>query len=780
MKLRAKLLVEGIVQGVGFRPFIHNLAKAYDLTGWVLNSSKGVIIEAEGEEVGVESFITDVKSKAPPLARIENINISFLPRKGYISFEIKHSLAREGEFVLVSPDISICPDCLRELFDPQDRRYEYPFINCTNCGPRFTIIKDIPYDRDKTTMDEFEMCPLCAEEYSDPTNRRYHAQPNACPVCGPWVSLVDRERKPISGKPKRKLFNLELYLKQKSPFNEAGRLLKEGYIIAVKGLGGFHLACDATNDMAVKSLRERKGRDDKPFALMCLDMETIERYCSVSDEERSLLENRSRPIVLLRKLDNIPISEYVAVNNNYLGIMLPYTPLHYLLLKSSPPALVMTSANISEEPLLKDNEEVIRRLSHIADYFLLHNRDIFSRCDDTVARVVNLSSSSQEMMIRRSRGYAPLPIGLGFELKEVLACGGELKNTVCLTKGRYAFLSQHIGDLKNYETLQYFEETIERFRRLFKINPKIIAYDLHPQYLSTRYALEQEDIELIGVQHHHAHLASCMADNGLNGLKERVIGVIYDGTGYGTDGQIWGGEFLVGDYRDFKRVAHLRYIPLPGGDSAIKKPYRVALSFLQEIWGRDYSTRLDIELLNRISRDESEFIARMIEVGLNTPLTSSCGRLFDAVSSLCGVRDTINYEGQAAIELEMIADPRISDSYRYGINEEEESWIVDTLPIIEEVIYDLNRGQPRSTISAKFHNTVAEFSLDLCKKIRDREGINKVVFSGGVFQNMFLSERMMRNFDKAGFEVYIHSQVPPNDGGISLGQAVIAQFKENL
>jgi len=589
---RAKILIKGIVQGVGFRPFIYNLAKTYSLNGWVLNSTEGVSIELEGKKPTLATFIDDIPKKAPSLAMIDSVDVEYLPPVGYETFIIRYSEGAKDKYVKISPDVCICPDCLSELFDIQDRRYRYPFINCTNCGPRFTIIEDIPYDREKTTMRKFKMCPLCQAEYDDPANRRFHAQPNACAECGPSVTLED-----LTGS-----------IECNDPIKETIKLLKEGKIVAVKGLGGFHLACDAENDDAVAILRRKKRRTFKPFAVMSRDINKIKQYCYIEEEEKQLLLSVQRPIVLLKKLEDCPISELVAPNNNYLGVMLPYTPLHYLLLDSPAlVALVMTSGNISEEPIAIDNTEAKMRLAvsrrrpllfaDLADYFLMHNRDILMRCDDSVASILN----GQEVMIRRSRGYAPFPIDLNFSMPEILACGPELKNTFCLTKENHAFLSQHIGDLQNIEAFNYYQDAIEHFKRLFRINPKIVAYDLHPEYLSTKYALAQEKVQLVGVQHHHAHIVSCMAENGLVARKSsKVIGVACDGTGYGMDGAIWGCEFLLSDESDFRRCAHLKYIPLPGGDAAIKEPYRMAISYLYSAYEDDFLS-LDTPILMNVA-----------------------------------------------------------------------------------------------------------------------------------------------------------------------------------
>jgi hydrogenase maturation protein HypF len=760
--IRAQLVVRGIVQGVGFRPFVYRLAQEHQLSGWVLNSTQGVIIEVEGPRQRIDGFIAGLKASPPPQAVIEMVETNLLPPVGYSSFIVEAS--REGdEFVLISPDICICADCLNELRNSHDRRWAYPFINCTNCGPRFTIISDIPYDRPKTTMSAFTMCPRCDEEYHNPADRRFHAQPNACALCGPRLELASNGTRPAEAPPREE------------PIESVRRLLAEGAIVAVKGLGGFHLACDATNASAVATLRERKQRVDKPFAVMSLDVDTVRRYCEVSEGEAQLLESPARPIVLLRRKPDSPIAAEAAPANNNLGVMLPYTPLHYLLLSDgatpAPLALVMTSGNMSEEPIAIGNQEALERLSPLADYFLLHNRDIYVRCDDSVTRLFQ----GREAMLRRSRGYAPFPVRLNLELKEILACGAELKNTFCLTKGTYAFLSQHIGDMENYETFVSYQAAIEHFQRLFRVNPQAVAYDLHPDYLATRYALdlaEARGLRRVPVQHHHAHVVSCMAENGVDG---EVIGVALDGTGYGTDGHIWGGEFLLADCRRFRRLGHLKYVPLPGGDAATKRPYRMAVSHLLSAFGEE-ALDLPLELWTQIEPPELTLVRRMMAARVNCPLTSSCGRLFDALSALLGVRGVVNYEGQAAIELEMLAAEGVDEVYDWS-PPSSYPIIIDPAPVLEGVVSDLRRGVDRAVISAKFHNTIADVVVGVSQLARERTGINRVALSGGVFQNMYLLGRTLDGLESQGFEALIHHQVPTNDGGIALGQAVIANAR---
>jgi hydrogenase maturation protein HypF len=763
--------ITGVVQGVGFRPFVYNLATDLDLVGWVLNSSSGVEIEALGPPGVLETFVERLESCAPPLARIESVAVKRIEASGVElpnpdGFAIRHSEAKPGGFQPISPDIAVCDDCLRELFDPDDRRYRYPFINCTNCGPRFTIIKDIPYDRPKTTMAPFKMCPDCQAEYDDPTNRRFHAQPNACPVCGPRVWLVSDPGIDLGGK-------------EDEAIRQTRELLKSGAIVAVKGLGGFHLACDATNPRAVDKLRERKGRVDKPFALMAFDLKTVQQFCHVGAVEQELLTSRERPIVLLREWADSLIAPSVAPGNEDLGVMLPYTPLHYLLLEPSdgfPAALVMTSGNYSEEPIATGNEEARERLGELADAFLLHDREIHARCDDSVTRIFE----GKELPARRSRGYAPYPIHLPFAVDQVLAVGAELKNTFCLTRDRYGFLSQHVGDMENYETLRFFEQMVEQLARTFRIDPEIVACDMHPGYLASKYAhrlvsgssndlgLETSNLRLIKTQHHHAQVASCMAEHGLTGERP-VIGVAFDGTGYGTDGAIWGGEFLIMDYASFRRAAHLKYVPLPGGDAAIRRPYRTALAHL---WAAGVDWDKDLPSVAAASPEERTILAQQLERRVNTVQTSSSGRLFDAVSSLAGVRQEINYEAQAAIELEALVEEDVKEAYEFAVEE-----AIDSAPLIRAVVSDVKSGVPSGVIAAKFHNGMAAMIRDVCVRLREESDLNEVVLSGGVFQNVALLERVLPLLRVSGFTVYTHHLVPPNDGGLSLGQAMIAAVK---
>ena len=765
--------ITGIVQGVGFRPFVYNLATQLQLNGWVRNTSAGVDIEVDGEQDVLDAFVRALRDEAPPLSRIDELTASFRPANGFTSFDILHSEAVEGAFQPISPDVAICNDCLHELFDPSDRRYRYPFINCTNCGPRFTIIKDIPYDRPKTTMAGFALCPDCENEYKDPTDRRFHAQPVACPVCGPRVTFEPFDTLRVVR------LNVGTLASSEEAVQQTRNALANGRIVAVKGLGGFHLACDATNAKSVTELRNRKLRVDKPFALMMPDLETVEKHCVANDAERALLQSAARPIVLLKRKPKSNIAKEVAPNQDWIGVMLPYTPLHYLLLEKSndfPESLVMTSGNLSEEPIATDNDEARNRLSKLADAFLMHDRDIHIRCDDSVIRVFedNRKSKIQNRKsiypIRRSRGYSPFPVKLPFNVRQLLAAGSELKNTFCITNGNYAFLSHHIGDMENYETLQSFEQGVEHFERLFRVKPEAIAYDMHPNYLATRYALERgerEGLPTVAVQHHHAHLAACMAEHGLN---ELVIGVSFDGTGYGEDGAIWGGEFLVGDYKSYQRAAHLEYFPLPGGDAAIKKPARTALALLWSL-GLDWDENL--VPVKEFCAEDQVTLRVQLEKKINTQMTSSMGRLFDAVSALAGVRQQVNYEGQAAIEFEALADEAEAGSYSFGQNKDQ----VQVRSVVEAVVKDVMAGDPIQKISARFHNGLAESVRETVKKIRGDTGIRSVVLSGGVWQNITLLRRTLSLLQNDGFNVYIHRDVPTNDGGLSLGQAAIAAVR---
>jgi hydrogenase maturation protein HypF len=745
-----RLQVNGIVQGVGFRPFVYQLAARYGLKGEVANTSSGVTILIEGPAARIRLFEKDLTEKSPPLAHIVEVTSHPEPVRRFSDFRITASRGHAAMATLISPDVAVCDDCLQEMFDPSDRRYHYPFINCTNCGPRYTIIDDIPYDRPKTSMRHFSMCPRCQAEYDDPTNRRFHAQPNACPECGPRVFLVDAGRNPLPGP---------------DPIAAAADLIRQGKIMAVKGLGGFHLAADALNPAAINRLRERKLREEKPFAVMSPDLPAVKTYAVVEAEDETLLASIQRPIVLMRKVQDGPLAEEVAPHNQCVGAMLPYTPLHHLLLRLGFTALVMTSGNLSEEPIAIDNDEALDRLAGIADGFLIHNRDIYLRSDDSVVR----RAAGETRFLRRSRGFVPVPVFLRQPLPPILACGAELKSTVCLTKGDQAFISQHIGDLENLATYEFFQKTIDHMQRILAMRPEIIACDLHPDYLSTRWADEQATLPKVRIQHHHAHIVSCMAEHKLNGT---VIGVSCDGTGYGPDGTVWGGEILAADARGFERAAHLACVPMPGSAAAIREPWRMAVSYLHDAFGSSLGG-LDLPVLREAGADKVRLMQAMIAQRINSPLTSSLGRLFDGVAAIAGLRSRVNYEGQAAMELEMAARDETESVYDCACEGDGPIRILPA-PIICGVVADIGKGTPVSTISVKFHNTLIRLLADLCDRIRRERDLNRVVLSGGVFQNARLLAGLIPALMTRGFEVYSHRWVPTNDGGIALGQAVVA------
>ncbi len=756
MEVRRHIEVSGIVQGVGFRPYIYRLATDRHLSGNISNTSSGVTIEVQGPPHAVQDFVSRLPVEVPPLARITDVSVIEIPCNGDREFRIVTSRRGDAVQTLISPDVAICDDCLRELFDPADRRYGYPFINCTNCGPRFTIVHDIPYDRPYTSMAGFPMCEACRAEYEDPLNRRFHAQPNACWDCGPQLELWERHGRQLDGS---------------DPIAKSARAIRAGLIVAVKGLGGFHLAADATNPAAVGLLRHRKHRVEKPFAVMVPNLDVASTLCEIDEGARELLRSVHRPIVLLRKRAGNTIVDQVAPGNRELGLFLPYTPLHHLLFAEGQfPALVMTSGNLSEEPIAIDNREALQRLSGLADYFLMHNREILLRCDDSVAKVV----SGKPRQLRRSRGFVPVPVFLKREVPPILAVGGELKNTICLTKGKHAFLSQHVGDLENLESYKFFEEAVSHLQKILEIRPEIVAYDLHPDYFSTKWALQQNHAKLIGVQHHHAHIASCMAENHLDG---KVIGFALDGTGYGTDGHIWGGEVLLADYAHFQRAAHFDYVPMPGGAAAIHEPWRMAVSYLAQHFGRDMWS-VNIPFVRQLDRDKTEVVLRMLERGVNAPLTSSCGRLFDAVAAIALIRQSVNYEAQAAIELEMTMDGSSDDSaYQFGIRQNGSSHIIDTRPMFVGLIQDIQESAPASLISRRFHNGLVEVFARVAEIMRAETSLNRVCLSGGTFHNTYLLEKLTARLTSDGFEVFTHSQVPAGDGGLSLGQALIAAHR---
>lgn len=751
------------MQGVGFRPFIHRLSKEFALAGGVLNTASGVEIEVEGEKRKIRNFYQSLQEKLPPLAKITDRDITYKPPKGYKDFTIKESRKTQAQSVLVSPDISICNDCVKELFNPADRRYLYPFINCVNCGPRFSIIKNLPFDRPRTTMKKFKLCPACKSEFADINQRRYHSQPNACTACGPDVELVQKP-------------NISLFKGNKAII-ESINLLKKGKIIAIKGLGGFHLSCDANNLEAVKELRKRKNRPFKPFAVMAKDIKKAGKICEISNLEKRILTSPERPIVLLKKKINSEISETLAPHNNYLGVMLPYTAEHYLLFSRQPTELnllVMTSGNLSDEPIETDNSQAKENLKSICDYFLLHNRDIYNRMDDSIVQVIN----NKPVVGRRSRGYAPLPFFMDKKMRDILALGAELKNTFCIGKNKFIFLSQYLGDLKTYSTFAFYKQAIRRWTRLFAARPKIIAYDYHPDYLSTQFAQalksENKNLRLFPVQHHQAHIASVIAEHQIRG---KVIGICFDGAGLGLDGKIWGGEFFTGNLNNLRRNAHLEYLPLPGADKAIEQPYRMAISYLYLTFGENIY-KLEIDFIKKCG---ARNIGNIIKVIKNTALlTSSAGRLFDAVSALLGICDIITYEAQAAIELQMLAEKsNTKQRYVFDITEEAKNapLVIKPKNVICQIVRDIENGISREEIARKFHNGLAEISLRTCDLLRRKTNISTVVLSGGVFQNKLFSETLIKLLKKAEFKIYHNELVPPNDGAVSLGQVAIANAR---
>lgn len=771
LTLRKRHHIQGIVQGVGFRPFVFRIARQLELTGWIRNTPAGVEIEVQGDESSLSAFDSTLEKDLPPLAVVTSHETGIIPLTDDSAFSILSSGGGEAS-IQIAPDSAVCTDCLRELFDPADRRYRYPFITCTNCGPRYSIITGIPYDRPKTTMAGFPLCPDCLREYQDPANRRFHAQPLACPACGPQVRLINSSGDfPLPAPPPPG--------EGESAIRQATELLKQGAILAIKGIGGYHLAVDACHKEAVERLRTVKKRDEKPFAVMAADLATARTLAELDDTEERLLTSPESPIVIVRKSAGTPLAELIAPGNGWVGLMLPYAPLHHLLLRGNFRALVMTSGNISDEPVAFEDDDALRRLSGIADYFLLHDRPIHIRSDDSVMRVFQ----GKPLFYRRARGYAPRAVKLPFRSRSILAVGAELKSAVCLLDGDLAFLSQHIGDLQNDSTSDSFRHTVAHLSELLEIKPGVAACDLHPDYLSTRFA-EECGLPLVKVQHHHAHLASCMAENGLDG---NLLGVILDGTGYGDDGTIWGGEFLVGGYDGYQRAAHFRQFRLPGGDAAVREPWRMALSYLSGAIGAE-TFNMDHPLIRQLGEQERKLFASMLERGINSPLTSSCGRLFDAVAALLDIRSKVSYDGQAAIELEALAETAefqsppatFCEGDRYGyeiLSAEEKPLQLDFSPIFPEILTDIKTGIKTSHIAGRFHDTVASGVVDVCLQICRTTGLDRVVLSGGVFQNRMLSEKVYTALVSNGYKVFTHRLVPPNDGGLALGQAAIAARK---
>ncbi len=771
--------VTGVVQGVGFRPFVYDLAVRLGLRGWVRNSSEGVFAVVEGEPGALEEFARRIRDDAPPMAVVDSVTAREVAVQGFEAFRIEESEVLEGAMTLVSPDIATCDPCLREMRDPSDRRYRYPFVNCTNCGPRFTIIADVPYDRPSTSMRDFPMCEECGREYGDPSDRRFHAQPDACFVCGPrlylnpssaasvamdadWVWSPDRQTAP------RLHRDLQTERARSGGIiDRAAELLADGGTLALKGLGGFQLVCDATSEAAVARLRGRKRRWGKPLAVMAQDLEAARALARIDDAEADLLASTARPILLARRGGSDVLAPSVAPGVAEIGLMLPYTPLHHLLLEAVGRPVVMTSGNLSDEPIATGNSEALERLDPIADAFLLHDREILSRYDDSVTRVVGGSFQS----VRRARGYAPFPLRMpvGSDV-DILAVGPEQKNTFTLVRGDLAFVSQHIGDMENAQTLESFEETIALYERLFRVTPGLVAHDLHPEYLSTKHAMRL-DLPRVGVQHHHAHIASVMAEND---VRERVVGVAFDGTGYGVDGTIWGGEVLLADTAGFERFAHLRAVPMPGGVAAIRRPARMAVGTLASLGLLEHPGAATLRA--RLAEGEEEIVLRMVERAVNTPLTSSMGRLFDAVSALAGVRDDALYEGQAAVELEAIADLASDGAYRFAMDGAG-PLVIDPAPVLEAALDDLARGVQPSMVSARFHRAVVDAVVRVAALAADAAHTADVALAGGVFMNRILLEGSMVALGEAGLTPLVHRDLPSNDAAVSHGQAFVACSK---
>lgn len=765
-RARRSLRVRGTVQGVGFRPSVYRLALASALCGFVRNDSEGVWIEIEGDPRAVGAFPELLRREAPPLSRIDGIEIEEIDVRGDAGFHVAPSEGRPDVRARVPADSATCEACLSELFDPADRRYRYPFINCTDCGPRYTIVRDVPYDRDRTTMDGFVLCALCRDEYEDPASRRFHAEPNACPECGPRLELHDEGVSARGGRARSRP-------RDDDALRGAAARIASGGIVAIKGLGGFLLAVDAGNEEAVARLRQRKGRPDKPFAVMARDLETAERIAAIAPAARDALASAARPIVLVPKRAGAApwVAPSVAPRLAEIGVMLPYAPLHHLLIAEGPAVLVMTSGNRSEEPIARDNDAALSRLAGIADAFLLHDREIHARADDSVVRIVGGAAQP----VRRSRGYVPEPIALdrapgAEDAPVVLAVGAELKNTICMTRGDEAFLSPHVGDLGNPEAFAFFEEAAARLARLLEAAPAIVAHDLHPDYASTRWALAS-GLPREPVQHHHAHIASCLAEHAETGP---VIGVAFDGTGCGPAGDLWGGEILLADLAQFRRLGHLRPIALPGGEAAIREPWRLAVAALLDAERPD-----GLDLLARIEPRRLDLVRRLIEIRFAAPLATGAGRWFDAVSALCGVRDTIGYEGQAAIELEaaaLAADGDAPGAYPFVLSRDA-PFQADLRPTVGAIVDDRRAGAPVGLVASRFHSTLARVILEGCAESRSRTGCDTVALSGGCFQNRLLTERAQRGLEDHGFRVLVHRRVPPNDGGVSLGQAAVAAFR---
>ena len=765
-RVRARARVQGVVQGVGFRPFVYRLACEEQLGGFVLNDERGVVLEVDGQPDAVESFLARLACESPPLAVVERVDCDRLPSTGERDFRIVESVAGGDADALVSHDEATCDDCLAELRDPGDRRFRYPFINCTNCGPRFTIVQGVPYDRPLTTMASFTMCEACRREYHDPGDRRFHAQPNACPACGPAAQLLDGDGSPIA------------LSAPDDAICAAARRLADGAVLAVKGIGGYHLACDAANGIAVAELRTRKRREDRPFALMVRDAAAADELVELGEVERTLLVSGARPIVLAPRRPGAPVAGAVAPGVSELGVMLPYAPLHHVLLADlaafGGAALVLTSGNVSDEPIAFRDGDALARLEHVADGFLVHDRPIETRTDDSVVRGVAVGEGRRPVTLRRSRGYVPASIGLPVAARRpLLACGGQLKATFCLARGRRAWVSHHIGDLEHYPALLAYRHGIGHFERLFALRPELIAHDLHPDYASTAFALDVDGADITGVQHHHAHLAACLAEHGLEGP---AVGAIYDGSGYGTDGTIWGGEILVGDLVAFERAASLRGVRMPGGERAVREPWRMACAWLAAACGE--RPLLPEALAGTIDRRRWDAVAGIGESAAVSPETSSMGRLFDAVAALCGLRAEVSYEGQAAVELEACASSGDSGAYELPLGDEGGGRVIDARPAIAAIAGDIAAGADVSAISRRFHEGVALATAGACAEAAERSGLDLVVLSGGVFQNRLLLERTAALLEAARLRVLVPARLPPNDGGLSFGQAAVAAARD--
>ena len=751
-----KVIVTGLVQGVGFRPFIFRIATRAGLTGWVLNTNENVKIQVTGDPVNISSFLTALRDEAPPASMIEAISTEEIESTAFDSFRILQSHNVSDEITEISPDIAVCNDCLEDI-TKSGSRINYAFVNCTNCGPRFTIIQDLPYDRAKTTMKTFAMCPDCREEYETVTDRRFHAQPTACSKCGPTYRLFAK--------------NYEVSESIDVILDRVSQSVENGGVVLIKGLGGMHLACDAFNEMAVTKLRDLKYREGKPFAVMFRDIAQLKIHTEVNEIEEQSLVSWRRPIVLLEKKNNTQqkiLAQNLNAGLNLLGVMLPYMPFHYMLfqqLKTS--AIVLTSGNFSSEPILIDNQPALEQFLPVVDLAVMHNRDIYNRTDDSVTRIIG----NKERIFRRSRGYAPAAVRTAMNTEGIVAFGAELTNCFCVGKGQKAFLSQHIGDLQGLETIQFYENTIKQFINLFRVKPELLAVDMHPEYISTKAGLNYGNFQVVKIQHHHAHIASCMAEHMLD---EKVIGVALDGTGYGTDGHIWGSEFLVCDLNDFTRITHFDYIPLPGGDSAAEEPWRTAVSFLYKVYGKEFLS-LGLPFLNHLDPDKIALIIQMIDKKVNCPLSSGAGRLFDCVASLLDLVQVATFQAEGPMRLEAIVRTNCTESYAFEYEETIQFGLT-----IKEITDDIRKGTDTSIIATKFHNTIILAIFETVKSIRIKEGINKVVLSGGVFQNKYLLEGTIQVLLKNNFEVYSHATVPSNDGGIALGQLAVASKRREL